>query len=67
MYLFEYLDKALDVSGRSFQYIAPALAFLFSLLFNLVSSKIVSIFYSQVRKTVKELEFNLGQNEAELN
>jgi phospho-N-acetylmuramoyl-pentapeptide-transferase len=66
-YLFEYLDKTLNVSGAGvFQYITfrSALAFLFSLLLSTVFGKRIINFLrnQQVGETVRELGL-AGQNE----
>jgi phospho-N-acetylmuramoyl-pentapeptide-transferase len=66
-YLFEYLDKILNVSGAGvFQYITfrSALAFLFSLLLSTVFGKRIINFLrnQQVGETVRELGL-AGQNE----
>lgn len=66
-YLFEYLDKTLDVSGTGvFQYITfrSALAFLLSLLLSTIYGKRIINFLrnQQVGETVRELGL-AGQNE----
>ena len=66
-YLFEYLDKTLDVSGTGvFQYITfrSALAFMLSLLLSTIYGKRVIQFLQrqQVGETVRELGLT-GQNE----
>jgi len=66
-YLFEYLDKTLDVPGTGvFQYITfrSALAFMLSLLLSTIYGKIIIRFLQrqQVGETVRELGL-AGQNE----
>jgi len=66
-YLFEYLDKTLDVPGTGvFQYITfrSALAFLLSLLLSTIYGKRIIRFLQrqQVGETVRELGL-AGQNE----
>ncbi|WP_366186805.1 phospho-N-acetylmuramoyl-pentapeptide-transferase [Flavobacterium ovatum] len=66
-YLFEYLNKTLDVSGTGvFQYITfrSALAFILSLLLSTIYGKRVILFLQrqQVGETVRELGL-AGQNE----
>lgn len=66
-YLFEYLDKTLDISGTGvFQYITfrSALAFLLSLLLSTIYGKRIISFLQkqQVGETVRELGL-AGQNE----
>ena len=66
-YLFEYLDKTLDVSGTGvFQYITvrSALAFMLSLLLSTIYGKRIIQFLQrqQVGETVRELGL-AGQNE----
>jgi phospho-N-acetylmuramoyl-pentapeptide-transferase len=66
-YLFEYLNKSLDVSGAGvFQYITfrSALAFILSLLLSTIYGKRIILFLQrqQVGETVRELGL-AGQNE----
>ncbi len=66
-YLFEYLDKTMDISGTGvFQYITfrSALAFILSLLLSTIYGKRIIAFLSrqQVGETVRELGL-AGQNE----
>ena len=66
-YLFEYLDKTLDISGTGvFQYITvrSALAFMLSLLLSTIYGKRMIRFLrrQQVGETVRELGL-AGQNE----
>ena len=66
-YLFEYLDKTLDISGTGvFQYITvrSALAFMLSLLLSTIYGKRIIQFLrrQQVGETVRELGL-AGQNE----
>lgn len=66
-YLFEYLDKTLDISGAGvFQYITfrSALAFMLSLLLSTIYGKVIINFLrrQQIGETVRELGL-AGQNE----
>jgi phospho-N-acetylmuramoyl-pentapeptide-transferase len=63
-YLFEYLDKTLNVSGGSFQYITLDRHYFFSLLLSTVFGKRIINFLrnQQVYETVRELGL-AGQNE----
>jgi phospho-N-acetylmuramoyl-pentapeptide-transferase len=64
LYLFEYLDKTLNISGTEFQYITfrSALAFILSLLLSTIYGKELSVLQNQQGRNGRELGL-AGQNE----
>jgi phospho-N-acetylmuramoyl-pentapeptide-transferase len=57
LYLFEYLDKTLNISGTEFSItFRSALAFILSLLLSTIYGKELSVFAKSKGETVRELD-----------